>query len=151
MLLRCLFCEIREQISPFSIFSETSLLITLNALISVRNWSISWSTHLWKAYSMDFQNNILTQFWKFATSNWFCTGGLCTQNVMLLYHLLRTSDWLAPRSVSSVVIWVRWSTDRGCFNNDIICIFKFFLTLLTWDLDRVGGKFTVKHPTWLVN
>ena len=55
-----------------------------------------------------------------------------------------TSDCVAPRSVSRVVMLVRKSTARGCFNKDNICILRFFLTLLTWDLAKVGGKFTTR-------
>jgi hypothetical protein len=53
-----------------------------------------------------------------------------------------TSEFVAPRSVRSVVICVIWSCEAGCLSSDNMCIFKFFRTLLTWDLARVGGKLT---------
>ena len=53
-----------------------------------------------------------------------------------------TSDWVAPRSVSNVVMLYLNSAASGILSSASICILRFLRTLLTWDLDSVGGRFT---------
>lgn len=50
-----------------------------------------------------------------------------------------------PRSSSKVLIWPWNSRLQGCLRTDTRCSFRFFLTLLTWDLARVGGRFATKR------
>ena len=59
-----------------------------------------------------------------------------------------TSDCVAPRSVRRVVICGMKSEEALCRSKASICILRFLRTLLTWDLARVGGRFTGhKHST----
>lgn len=51
------------------------------------------------------------------------------------------SLWGMPRSSSRVLIWPWNSRLHGCFNTATRWSFRFFLTLLTWDLASVGGRF----------
>lgn len=53
-----------------------------------------------------------------------------------------------PRSSSRVLIWPWNSRLQGCLRTDTKCSFRFFLTLLTCDLARVGGRFAAKGETY---
>lgn len=61
----------------------------------------------------------------------------------MLGILREISACCVPRSISSVVIWAWNSTDAGCFRTLRRWSLRFFRTLLTWDLARVGGRLAV--------
>lgn len=62
-----------------------------------------------------------------------CSRGAGVERVISL--------WGIPRSSSRVLIWPWNSRLQGCLRTATKCSFRFFRTLLTWDLARVGGRF----------